>query len=177
MRPCSQSFFLPKSHFHLIIKGKFCRFEGVCYALALSKNKRLFVSILCTCLSIRLKPITLILLTCLVVSSISKDTLTFLSFKLNRDYIAKNLCEKKDEANNSCCGSCYLKKKLTENHNKDVKGPIPPSKNKTEPLFDKFNRVHIDQAKFIARQAKKLIFNDPTPSLLFSSRIFHPPKI
>ena len=132
--------------------------------------------VLYTCLNIRLKPITLILLALLVVSSISKDTLTFLLFKLNQDYIAKNLCEKKDEANNSCCGSCYLKKKLTENHNKDVKGPIPPSKNKTEPLFDKFNKVQVDQSKFVTQRTKKLILNDPTPPLLFSSRIFHPPK-
>ena len=128
-------------------------------------------------LSDLLKLITLILIALLVVSSISKDTLTFLSFKLNQDYIAKYLCEKKDEANNSCCGSCYLKKKLTENHSKDVKGPIPPSKNKTEPLFDKFNKVQIDQSKFVTRRTKKLILNDPTPPLLFSSSIFHPPKI
>lgn len=35
-----------------------------------------------------------------------------ISFKINQDYIAKTLCEKKEEKENTCNGHCHLKKQL-----------------------------------------------------------------
>jgi len=36
----------------------------------------------------------------------------YVQFQLNREYIAKNLCIKKDIKNNCCQGSCQLSKRL-----------------------------------------------------------------
>jgi len=36
------------------------------------------------------------------------------SFYVQQDYIAKNLCEKKDVENNCCHGKCQLKKELAK---------------------------------------------------------------
>lgn len=47
-----------------------------------------------------------------------------LHFEFNREYIAKNLCVKKEEVNNCCKGSCHLNKKLEEEDKKEQKSPI-----------------------------------------------------
>ena len=65
---------------------------------------------------------------------IGANTLGFIYFKINQQYIAKNICVQKDEVENLCMGSCYLKaiqKKLHEHENKsegtqtpNIKPPI-----------------------------------------------------
>jgi hypothetical protein len=43
----------------------------------------------------------------------------FLNFQIQKDFISKNLCAKKTVNNNSCKGSCHLKKQLKENESKE----------------------------------------------------------
>ncbi len=60
---------------------------------------------------------------------IGANTIAFIQFKINQQYIAKNLCIQKDDINNLCMGSCYLKaiqKRLHENENQE-KGTQPPN--------------------------------------------------
>ena len=45
-------------------------------------------------------------------------------FEINREYIAKNLCIKKEEANNCCKGACHLNEKLEEEDKKEQKSPM-----------------------------------------------------
>lgn len=35
-------------------------------------------------------------------------------FEVRKDYIATYLCEQKDQANNVCCGKCYLQKQMVK---------------------------------------------------------------
>ncbi len=52
---------------------------------------------------------------------IGANTFAFIYFKINQQYIAKNICVQKDRPENLCMGNCYLKaiqKKLHENDNK-----------------------------------------------------------
>lgn len=59
------------------------------------------------------------------------EGLIFISFKINQDYIAKNLCVEKDVKGSTCKGCCQLKKKLNEN--KEQKEQLPPQ------LLNKFD--------------------------------------
>lgn len=52
----------------------------------------------------------------LVLSTAFRDVLVLSAFKLNRDYIAKNLCVNRDLQNNMCHGTCQLKIELEKNH-------------------------------------------------------------
>lgn len=45
------------------------------------------------------------------------------SFNVNRDYIAKNLCEKRNLPGLNCNGSCVLMKKMKQESKKDQKDP------------------------------------------------------
>jgi len=58
------------------------------------------------------------------------EMLIYISFKLNQDYIAKNLCIEKDVEGSTCKGCCQLKKKLEKQ--KDQKEALPV--NQTEKL-------------------------------------------
>jgi len=39
----------------------------------------------------------------------------YLNYAINKNYIAKNLCVKKDIPNNTCNGKCHLKKQIKQN--------------------------------------------------------------
>ncbi len=66
-------------------------------------------------------------ISCLLMQNIS-NLLIVANFQLNRDYIAKNLCIKKEEVNNCCKGSCHLTKQLENDKKKQEKS----ERNKTE---------------------------------------------
>lgn len=60
----------------------------------------------------------IIALTGILMQNFSK-VIIFLNFQLNKEYIAKNLCIKKNERNNCCKGKCHLKKQLIEDDKKE----------------------------------------------------------
>lgn len=53
----------------------------------------------------------LVLIPLLFASSLSK-TMVLAGFRMNRSYIAAELCENRDKPQLHCQGKCYLKKKL-----------------------------------------------------------------
>jgi hypothetical protein len=64
------------------------------------------------------------------------DCVELLFFSLNRSYIARNICEKKDEPGNSCQGCCLLRKQLEQ---EDRKEQSPPPRTQRE--IDDFQPV------------------------------------
>ncbi|HMK38963.1 MAG TPA: hypothetical protein VK569_06455 [Bacteroidota bacterium] len=75
------------------------------------------------------------LLLCLTLACLN-DCVVLLSFYINRPYIARNLCEKRDEPGNSCQGCCLLRKQL---QNDERREQSPPARNLKE--FDDFQPV------------------------------------
>ncbi len=53
-------------------------------------------------------------------------------FRINKDYIAKNLCENRKQPQKKCCGSCYLKKQLKKVDNQDDRNQTSPNNVKVE---------------------------------------------
>ena len=45
-------------------------------------------------------------------------------YEIQKDFIAKNLCEKKAIKKNTCQGKCHLKKQLAKADENEKKGPI-----------------------------------------------------
>ena len=45
--------------------------------------------------------------------------LTQIGYEMNKDYISKNLCEYRFKTITTCFGSCFLKKEVKKNHEKD----------------------------------------------------------
>jgi hypothetical protein len=108
-----------------------------------------------------------------VVSFQFSETLIFISFKINQEYIAKNLCVEKDVENSTCKGCCQLKKKL-ENQEKQ-KEQLPPSQtNKNNVDFFAQEITQIKQFFPFLGITKSVLTLQFSKYLLF--RVFHPPR-
>jgi hypothetical protein len=51
-------------------------------------------------------------------------TLLLVDFIINRDYIASNLCEKKDVKDNCCKGYCHLTKQLKQEEKREPSNSV-----------------------------------------------------
>lgn len=100
-------------------------------------------------------------------------------FGLNREYIARNLCENKDKPELKCCGKCYLKKQLKKADAEEKKQDSPAAKS---------NRLELTAFVLPSRTATPLSFiaslspvQNPGRSahhgILFSVPVFHPPAV
>jgi hypothetical protein len=96
------------------------------------------------------------------------------SYMVNKDFIAKNLCENRDKPMMHCNGKCHLRKQLAEQQKKED-APVQSLKEKLELQF--FSKT------------TPLIFTEATPEIIpFNSSylffipktalasVFHPPR-
>jgi hypothetical protein len=58
-------------------------------------------------------PVTILLILLIALQTFSKWAL-ILEYQVNKDFIAKNLCENRDNIISCCAGKCYLNKKLAK---------------------------------------------------------------
>ena len=93
-----------------------------------------------------MKKILVILLTLLVFIQPLSKVWIFVSFKINQDYIAKNLCENRAKPILKCNGKCQLMKKLKQADKDEEKQTPQTNKEKLEVLY-----CH-DQANFNVSQ-------------------------
>jgi len=103
-----------------------------------------------------------------------RECVVILSFEVNRPFIAKNLCEKRDQPGNSCQGSCQLCKQL---NNDDQKAHSPAAPNIKElenlqpaPLTGAFRLMVPGSAPGPGPASAATIPNPPP------DQIDHPPK-
>lgn len=66
----------------------------------------------------------LIILALLVFLSSASKTLLLVDFFINRNYIANNLCEKKELKNNCCKGYCQLTKQLKQEEKRESSNSV-----------------------------------------------------
>jgi hypothetical protein len=94
---------------------------------------------------------------------------------LNHAYIAKNICEKRNNASSSCHGKCYLKKKLARNEQNDKKLP-----DLRKLKLNLISRKTSTANRFMPLE-NKLFVSGPDPgneySGDFSTLPFHPPEV
>ena len=110
----------------------------------------------------------------LIVSLVSFQEATFYAFfKLNQDYIAKNLCVEKEVKESKCKGHCQLTKMLEEN--KEIPSPEMPLPSFEPTKIELF--VINNKIKITPSESKHRVYfywtaiNDSD----YSTSIFHPP--
>jgi hypothetical protein len=109
-----------------------------------------------------------------VLSFQFSELIIIVSFKINQDYIAKNLCVEKDVAGSTCKGCCQLKKKLNEQQ--EQKKELPPlPENKQD--FNFFSETFI--CVLYRVKSKKNFHFEYINNYTFSVNhpVFHPPKM
>ncbi|TDL99560.1 MAG: hypothetical protein C4K58_06610 [Flavobacteriaceae bacterium] len=109
------------------------------------------------------------------MSPLSKGWIYF-CFKINQDYIAKNLCENRAKPKLNCKGKCQLKKQLKQAEKQEQK-QLPETLKKSEVLYC-FSLENFVFSKFTEiLEAKKPFFeNQLLLGSLLNFEIFHPPK-
>lgn len=83
----------------------------------------------------------------------SSKVFIYMDFCLNRNYIAQNLCENRNNPDSHCAGSCYLKKELkkdSEQQQKYERVPfqtsvyvVPAVLNKPQNNLQKLNKTKV----------------------------------
>jgi hypothetical protein len=99
--------------------------------------------------------------------------LILVNFELNRAYITKNLCVKKEDPNNCCKGKCYLKKQIEQEEKKE-ESPSTSLKDKEEIQYCQ----NLEHLRFLRNTSSEV----KTPYQSFISEgidqvIYRPPKV
>lgn len=99
--------------------------------------------------------------------------LVLAEYKLNRDFISKNLCENKSAPSKHCNGHCHLMKQLQKDNERDDNSSTGiKSKTETTLFSSKFEN------KLIVFRSEKT-FSHPQLNITIStvelSSVFHPP--
>jgi hypothetical protein len=100
-------------------------------------------------------------------------TVVFVSFKINQDYIAKNLCIDRDKPDSDCHGCCQLKKELGKQQEKESPAP----ENELKKIEIQYFQVLAESLNLIPIKAQKLLQPVTTPYHQINfEEIFHPPR-
>jgi hypothetical protein len=99
-------------------------------------------------------------------------------YEINKDFIAKNLCENRNQPFSKCCGKCYLKKQLNKlDRSENSKNGKTLKVEKTEIVFLTSPIIYFPQP---IRTFSEKVFNPFEKRLsvqLFPQSIFHPPSV
>jgi hypothetical protein len=114
----------------------------------------------------------------LLLTQVFSKWLMVIDYAVNKDYIAKNLCENRNKPTLHCNGKCQLMKKMAvedDQSNKTTSGSSVAKTPFTEVLFNAaFSLISL------ATSASDCLYNDfylvAIPSS-FHSSIFHPPLV
>jgi hypothetical protein len=97
-------------------------------------------------------------------------------YTINKTYIAKNLCENRNNPKMKCCGKCYLKKQLKKVDENNPGKTLPNKIDKNEP----FVCIISAQFSFSNLNILSLSVNNPVNQNLHGLKIpdsiFHPPS-
>jgi hypothetical protein len=120
------------------------------------------------------KFVVFVMLMAVVLQGVNRWAI-YIQFQLNREYIAKNLCVKKEVKNNCCQGSCQLSKRLGEQDDPKQNTGSTSSKQQHEQI------LYLDALQTIAfeyqlNKGQKSIFHYAS-NLPVGSKTspFHPP--
>jgi len=104
-----------------------------------------------------LKKILVILLTLLLFIQPLSKVWIFVSFKINQDYIAKNLCENRAKPILKCNGKCQLMKKMKQADKDEEKQTPQTIKEKLEVLYC-HNQANFNVSQKLDFEVKKQSF-------------------
>jgi hypothetical protein len=101
----------------------------------------------------------------------------YVSFKINQDYIAKNLCENRAKPKMQCNGKCQLMKKLKQTDKEEQKQLPQTLKEKYEVSYcHNLTSFSIDKRNVFAEIKKSFFDYQFQYSSSYHTDIFRPPK-
>ena len=107
-----------------------------------------------------------------ILSSQFSEVMLYISFKINQDYIAKNLCIEKDVEGSTCMGCCQLKKRMNEQQEQKKEFPLLQNLKQDFTFY-----VHADDwLHFIKSTPFTQEWYAENYEYTFSRYIFHPPQ-
>ena len=123
-----------------------------------------------------MKKILIILLTLFIFLQPFCKSWVFISFKINQDFIAKNLCENRTKPSLHCDGKCHLMKKLKQVDKEEKKQTSKIIKEKLEDLYF-YNQTNFNVSqKFDFEVKKQSFFGYKFQNYSsFQSTLFRPP--
>jgi hypothetical protein len=96
-------------------------------------------------------------------------------YELNKDFIAKNICENRNRPQLHCNGKCYLCKKFQKEDKKDQENPERRPENRFDFISDRFAISGISPFPAQISQVFHPTGKDPLPEA-FRGSSFHPPR-
>ena len=121
-----------------------------------------------------------IILLILMVFNIGRYQIPYIEYSLFKDYIAKNLCVKKEIKGNCCQGKCFLKKQIKlADENENSNGNNTNTNNKKAQTFEINEFVVFNITELNNTEITKLLFFK-SESVITSKTafdIFVPPKL
>lgn len=99
-------------------------------------------------------------------------------YQVNKDYIARNLCENKDKPQMKCCGKCYLKKQLKKLDENDESSRAPQVKIEKNEIvtFILPQSIYFTEHRIIVATSVLNPFVLHLHDSLYPSSVFHPPS-
>lgn len=100
-------------------------------------------------------------------------------YELNKDYIAKNLCENRDKPQKKCCGKCYLRKQLKKvDDSGNTKGQ-PVKTEKSEAIayvLPASLLLEVPAIPFLSQSPRHAVMQH-MHGLIIPLSVFHPPSV
>jgi len=99
-------------------------------------------------------------------------------YQVNKDYIAKNLCENRNKPQMKCCGKCYLRKQLKKADNNNTPARHVPGKSERSEIVD-----FVLPGKIVVQRIFDPLSTADWPTVGgspladFASSVFHPPSV
>ncbi len=120
-----------------------------------------------------MKQLIALLLVLSIAWNILAEAAVYISFKINQDYIAKNLCINRDNPESDCHGCCQLKKEIQEQQESREETPQTESKKSEILYFSHENTFNSPVAKF---ENKFVLPSFESYAYSSVDKIFRPPK-
>lgn len=112
----------------------------------------------------------------ILVLYIFRPILPYIDYAINKDYIAKNLCIKKDIPNNCCQGKCHLNKQIKKVEETNKTKDNNTNKKIQSKEVNEFISVYIKLPEIFEVGLNCLFFKNELFTSKFASSIFIPPE-
>lgn len=112
----------------------------------------------------------------LYVIAVFQPLFPYVEYALNRQFIARQLCENRARPELNCAGRCYLNKQLAKTEAPRPPAPLPQKQHR------EWDALHLNVsetalAHFAVLHLLPHYVNFEKPSTSFTAEIFHPPRL
>jgi hypothetical protein len=115
-----------------------------------------------------------------LVFNICKYQIPYIQYGIFKNYIAKNLCIKKEIKNNCCQGKCFVTKNIRIIDENSRENTNTPANNNTKKIQNneakEFLRSHVLTPKPVEKDLFLLVNMEAAKLQGFASTVFVPPK-